>query len=66
MSNVMRATYRELTSEEKDHMAEVKSLALQLYEFVDSLGGSRELALAKTKTEEAVMWATKHITGEKT
>ncbi len=24
--------------------------------------GSRELSLAKTKVEEAVMWATKHLT----
>ena len=27
-----------------------------------NIGDSRELSLAKTKIEEAVMWATKHIT----
>lgn len=27
------------------------------------VGASRELSLAATKTEEAVMWAVKHITG---
>ena len=26
-------------------------------------GSTRELALAKTKVQEAQMWATKHITG---
>lgn len=29
---------------------------------IDSIGQSRELSLAKTKIEEAVMWAVKHVT----
>lgn len=29
---------------------------------IEGLGNSRELSLAKTKIEEAVMWAVKHIT----
>ena len=29
---------------------------------IEGIGGSRELSIAKTKTEEAVMWAVKHIT----
>jgi len=28
----------------------------------NQLGNNRELSLAKTKIEEAVMWAVKHIT----
>jgi len=33
-----------------------------LYGVLEGLGSSRELSLAKTKVEEAVMWATKHLT----
>lgn len=35
---------------------------LALWELIDSFGASRELSLAKTKLEESVMWAVKHIT----
>ena len=62
VNNTMRHQYKILTNEEKLAMQEVKDLGLQLFECIDSLGGSRELSLAKTKTEEAVMWAVKHIT----
>lgn len=62
VDNVMRHDYRPLTENEKFNMLEVKDLALDLYKKIDYIGNSRELSLAKTKIEEAVMWATKHIT----
>lgn len=63
VNNTMRHQYRVLTDAEKASMLAVKDAGLAFYELVDGLGQSRELSLAKTKIEEAVMWATKHITG---
>ena len=60
--NVMRHEYRPLTEDEKGQMQTVKDLGLLLFNAIESIGFSRELSLAMTKTEEAVMWATKHIT----
>lgn len=61
-ADVMRMQYRPLTAEEQQQMVAVKGNAASLYGFLGTLGNSRELSLAKTKVEEAVMWATKHIT----
>ena len=61
--NVMRHKYRVLTDAEKIHMQTVKDKGLEFFAYVDSIGSSRELSLAKTKIEESVMWAVKHITG---
>jgi hypothetical protein len=62
VNNTMRHQYRVLTDEEKRLMAHVKDLGAELLQCCDSIGSSRELSLAKTKIEEAVMWAVKHIT----
>jgi len=62
-NNVMRHQYRVLNEAEKTDMALVKDMGLELHAFLDALGQNRELLLAKTKVEEAVMWAVKHITG---
>lgn len=62
VNNVMRHAYRVLSDEEKAAMQKLKDDGLALHEFIESLGNSRELSLAKTKVEEAVMWAVKHIT----
>lgn len=62
VNNVMRHAYRVLSDEEKAAMQKLKDDGLALHEFINSLGNSRELSLAKTKVEEAVMWAVKHIT----
>lgn len=68
VNNVMRHEYRVLNEAEKANMQSVKDTGLHFYdqltlmEEVDGRG-SRELSLAKTKIEEAVMWAVKHITG---
>ncbi len=63
-NTVMRHEYRGLTEEEKREVQAVKDLGLILIEKLGclSVNGSRELSLAKTKVEEAVMWAVKHIT----
>lgn len=61
-NNAVRHTYRVLSDEEKAHMVALKDKGAELLNLIDGLGGSRELSIAKTKTEEAVMWAVKHIT----
>lgn len=62
VNNVMRHGYRVLSDEEKAQMQAVKDQGLAFWEFIHGIGHGRELALAKTKIEEAVMWAVKHIT----
>lgn len=66
-NNVMRHEYRVLSDLEKAQMKEIKDAGLSFLQQLDEIaafgsGGSRELSLAKTKIEEAVMWAVKHIT----
>lgn len=61
-NNVMRHQYRVLSDSEKAQMQAIKDKGQELYWLIESIGQSRELSLAKTKTEEAVMWAVKHIT----
>ncbi len=61
-NNVVRHEYRILTDEEKVAMRDLKDLGLAFITRVNSLGKSRELSLAVTKVEEAVMWAVKHVT----
>lgn len=62
VNNVMRHEYRVLSDAEKAAMQKVKDLGLEMHTLIESLGQSRELSLAKTKVEEAVMWAVKHLT----
>lgn len=62
VNNVMRHEYRVLSQEEKVTMQAIKDMGLTFVESCDQIGSSRELSLAKTKMEEAVMWAVKHIT----
>ena len=62
VNNVMRHEYRVLTDEEKRQMKSIKDHGLLFHQYIDSMGQSRELSLAKTKVEEAVMWAVKHLT----
>lgn len=68
VNNVMRHQYRVLTDAEKAQMQAIKDKGLELFELIQSLApikglGSRELDIAATRTEEAVMWAVKYITG---
>lgn len=62
VNNVMRHAYRVLSGEEKAQMQAIKDMGLQFHDLIEGIGGSREISLAKTKIEEAVMWAVKHIT----
>ncbi len=62
VNNVMRHQYRVLTDAEKQQMQAIKDKGLELHDLIESIGQSRELSVAKTKTEEAVMWAVKHLT----
>lgn len=65
VNNVMRHEYRVLTDTEKVAMKEIKDMGREFHEYLEALGPSRELSLAKTKIEEAVMWAVKHITNHR-
>lgn len=62
MADTMRKKYRTLTEEEKKHLRKLKEKGEDLHNYIESLGSLRETSIAKTKLEEAVMWATKHIT----
>jgi hypothetical protein len=62
VNNTMRHAYRVLNAEEKQAMQEVKDMGLAFHDRIAALGSSRETSLAKTKVEEAVMWAIKHVT----
>ena len=62
VNNVMRHEYRVLDDSEKASMKSIKDIGLEFHDLCDQIGQSRELSLAKTKIEEAVMWAVKHIT----
>jgi len=61
-NNAVRHTYRILTDAEKQSMVELKDLGAAFIAKCDAIGGSRELSLAKTNAEQAVMWAVKHVT----
>ena len=61
-NNAVRHKYRVLSDEEKATMIALKDMGQAYLEFCDALGSSRELSIAKTKIEEAVMWSVKHVT----
>lgn len=61
-NNAVRHTYRILSDEEKAAMVWFKDSGAAFIKFCDDHGPSREMSIAKTKMEEAVMWAVKHIT----
>lgn len=76
VNNLMRHQYRVLTEDEKEQMIDVKDAGLAFVRLLHGIGGtpeilqdspagqaSRELSIAQTKIEEAVMWAVKHVTG---
>lgn len=72
INNVMRHEYKVLNEEEKLAMKTVKDMGLEFYKTIHDLGktdptgktfATRELSLAASRIEEAVMWAVKHITG---
>lgn len=63
VNNDVRHKYRVLNAEEKEAMVKIKDDAIAWMRFVDAMvPGGREAAIAKTKMEEAVMWAVKGLT----
>ena len=63
-----RPVYRQLNTSEQQHIRNVKNAAADLFEYLCFPGchsvdevRQREFALARTKLEECVMWATKAI-----
>ena len=61
-NNAVRHKYRVLTDAEKAQMTELKDMGAAFLAKCDEIGASREMSLAKTKIEEAVMWSVKHVT----
>lgn len=61
--SVFRPQYRQLTAHEARLVNEIKDKAGELLSLMDAAPVGREYSIAKTKLEEAVMWAVKGITG---
>lgn len=69
-NNGVRHQYRQLSENEKADMVAIKDAGVDFLRCLDSVAShypkgeapGRELALARTKIEEAVMWAVKGIT----
>jgi len=61
-NNAVRHQYRVLSDAEKAQMVALKDLGAAFLAACDQIGQSRELSLAKTNAEQAVMWAVKHVT----
>ena len=57
----MRKTYRELSVDETRLIADIKDHGEWLFKIIDKTGSCRESSIAKTKLEEAVMWAVKAV-----
>ena len=63
VNNAMRHQYRVLNDAEKETMLWIKDQGLTMMEFIaERVPAGREASLAKTKIEEAVMWAIKGLT----
>ena len=61
-NNAVRHAYRVLSDAEKQQMVDLKDMGAAFIAKCQELGHSRELALAITNAEQAVMWAVKHVT----
>lgn len=53
--------HKELSARQVDDMARLRLSIMDFIHDCGSLGTSRELALAVTNAEQALMWANKHI-----
>lgn len=62
VNNVVRHEYRVLTDAEKARMLLLKDLGAAFIKACDEIPAMRETSIAKTKMEEAVMWAVKGLT----
>jgi len=62
INNTVRHQYKVLNDEEKAQMLALKDKGLEFLNLIETMPASREMSLAKTKIEEAVMWSVKSIT----
>ena len=63
VNNDVRHQYRVLSDAEKTGITHLKDMGLGLIRAIEAnVPQSREASLAKTKVEEAVMWAVKGLT----
>jgi hypothetical protein len=62
VNNTVRHQYRVLSEAEKQLMLELKDLGQAFIDKCKANGHSREMSLAITNAEQAVMWAVKHVT----
>jgi len=63
VNNDVRHQYRVLSDKEKAAMVRIKDLGLEFLTAIDDcIPQGRENSLARTKIEEAVMWAVKGLT----
>ena len=60
--DVLRREYRTLTPEEQAKLRAIKDAGEALLALIGQIPQGREAAIARTKTEEAVMWAVKGLT----
>ena len=60
--DAMRRVYRELSDGEQKLLQLFKDHGAAFLDLCNQLAPSRELSIARTKMEEAVMWAVKHVT----
>jgi ribonucleotide reductase beta subunit family protein with ferritin-like domain len=64
VNNTMRHQYRVLSDAEKAAMTRLKDHGLAFLDLIKAtVQEGREASIAKTKVEEAVMWAVKGLTG---
>jgi hypothetical protein len=61
-NNAVRHQYRVLSEAEKISMQEIKDRGADFLSLLGFMPPSREMSIAKTKIEEAVMWAVKGLT----
>jgi hypothetical protein len=65
VADPMRTTYRVLSREEQAFVRDIEDMGSQFFTLLTSIervrGKSREVSLAKTKIEEAVMWSVKEV-----
>ena len=63
VNNAMRHQYRVLSDLEKKKVVYIKDMGLTFLKLIDeAVPTGREASLARTKIEEAVMWAIKGLT----
>lgn len=58
----IRPVFKELSEDQKTKVDQLKAKGIELHALIGSCPPSREASVAKTKLEEAIMWAVKGVT----